>query len=114
MLKKCPCYDGMEENGTIGDFSRSKLTKVPEAVLNRGRHLEELYLDSNNIELLPKVCILTTFVRMRDDFKVSIINIHVYSIRLSTKYNQNYSNSLICLILAGGISTFEVANSLSE
>lgn len=56
MLKTCPCYNRMEENETIVDYSRRKLTKVPQEVLVRGRELEELYLDSNSIEILPKVC----------------------------------------------------------
>lgn len=47
----------MEENPTILDYSHKKLDEVPQEILDNGRMLEELNLDSNNIELLPKVAI---------------------------------------------------------
>ena len=45
----------MEENPIILDYSHKKLDEVPQEILDNGRMLEELNLDSNNIELLPKV-----------------------------------------------------------
>ena len=55
MLKKCSCYNRMEENPIILDYSHKKLDEVPREILDCGRMLEELYLDSNEIELIPKV-----------------------------------------------------------
>ncbi len=42
----------------ILDYSHKKLDEVPQEILDNGRMLEELYLDSNDIELIPKVAIL--------------------------------------------------------
>ena len=47
----------MEENPIILDYSHKKLDEVPREILDSGRMLEELYLDSNDIELIPKVAI---------------------------------------------------------
>lgn len=55
MLKTFSCYNGMDENEAIVDYSRKKLRKVPQEALVRGLAVEELYLDSNSIEILPKV-----------------------------------------------------------
>ncbi|XP_028417661.1 erbin-like [Dendronephthya gigantea] len=54
MLKNCSCYNTMDEEPIILDYSHRKLDEVPQEILDNGRMLEELYLDCNDIELLPK------------------------------------------------------------
>ena len=49
----------MEEPPTILDYSHKKLDEVPQEIVDNGRMLEELYLDSNDIELIPKVSYYT-------------------------------------------------------
>lgn len=48
----------MDEEPIILDYSHKKLDEVPQEILDNGRMLEELYLDCNDIELLPKVSTL--------------------------------------------------------
>lgn len=58
-LVPCRCFRGEEEIISVLDYSHCSLQQVPKEVFNFERTLEELYLDANQIEELPKV-ILTT------------------------------------------------------
>jgi hypothetical protein len=41
------------------DFTHQKLDEVPQEILDNGQILEELYLDQNDIELMPKVALFS-------------------------------------------------------
>ena len=47
----------MENNPIVLDCTHQKLDEVPQEILDNGQMLEELYLDQNDIELIPKVAI---------------------------------------------------------
>ncbi|XP_027729793.1 leucine-rich repeat-containing protein 7 isoform X2 [Vombatus ursinus] len=53
-LVPCRCFRGEEEIVTVLDYSHCGLQQVPKEVFNFERTLEELYLDANQIEELPK------------------------------------------------------------
>ncbi|KAM5256717.1 leucine-rich repeat-containing protein 7 isoform 3-T3 [Ctenodactylus gundi] len=53
-LVPCRCFRGEEEIISILDYSHCSLQQVPKEVFNFERTLEELYLDANQIEELPK------------------------------------------------------------
>lgn len=58
-LVPCRCFRGEEEIVSVLDYSHCGLQQVPKEVFNFERTLEELYLDANQIEELPKVnCVL--------------------------------------------------------
>ncbi|NXP41254.1 LRRC7 protein, partial [Leiothrix lutea] len=54
-LVPCRCFRGEEEIVSVLDYSHCGLQQVPKEVFNFERTLEELYLDANQIEELPKV-----------------------------------------------------------
>lgn len=54
-LVPCRCFRGEEEIVSVLDYSHCSLQQVPKEVFNFERTLEELYLDANQIEELPKV-----------------------------------------------------------
>ncbi|OXB82183.1 UNVERIFIED_CONTAM: hypothetical protein H355_009062 [Colinus virginianus] len=60
-LVPCRCFRGEEEIVSVLDYSHCGLQQVPKEVFNFERTLEELYLDANQIEELPKVGITTVF-----------------------------------------------------
>uniref|UniRef100_A0A8C5QNJ5 Leucine rich repeat containing 7 n=1 Tax=Leptobrachium leishanense TaxID=445787 RepID=A0A8C5QNJ5_9ANUR len=53
-LVPCRCFRGEEEVISVLDYSHCSLQQVPKEVFNFERTLEELYLDANQIEELPK------------------------------------------------------------
>uniref|UniRef100_K7FFI8 Leucine rich repeat containing 7 n=1 Tax=Pelodiscus sinensis TaxID=13735 RepID=K7FFI8_PELSI len=53
-LVPCRCFRGEEEIISVLDYSHCSLQQVPKEVFNFERTLEELYLDANQIEDLPK------------------------------------------------------------
>ncbi|XP_048353185.1 leucine-rich repeat-containing protein 7 isoform X6 [Sphaerodactylus townsendi] len=53
-LVPCRCFRGEEETISVLDYSHCSLQQVPKEVFNFERTLEELYLDANQIEELPK------------------------------------------------------------
>ncbi|XP_068949469.1 leucine-rich repeat-containing protein 7 isoform X3 [Petaurus breviceps papuanus] len=53
-LVPCRCFRGEEEIVAVLDYSHCGLQQVPKEVFNFERTLEELYLDANQIEELPK------------------------------------------------------------
>ncbi|XP_045148044.1 leucine-rich repeat-containing protein 7 isoform X4 [Echinops telfairi] len=53
-LVPCRCFRGEEEIISVLDYSHCSLQHVPKEVFNFERTLEELYLDANQIEELPK------------------------------------------------------------
>ncbi|XP_043376779.1 leucine-rich repeat-containing protein 7 isoform X1 [Chelonia mydas] len=53
-LVPCRCFRGEEEIISVLDYSHCSLQQVPKEVFNLERTLEELYLDANQIEDLPK------------------------------------------------------------
>nr|XP_056700340.1 leucine-rich repeat-containing protein 7 isoform X3 [Euleptes europaea] len=53
-LVPCRCFRGEEETVSVLDYSHCSLQQVPKEVFNFERTLEELYLDANQIEELPK------------------------------------------------------------
>uniref|UniRef100_H2ZSV2 Leucine rich repeat containing 7 n=1 Tax=Latimeria chalumnae TaxID=7897 RepID=H2ZSV2_LATCH len=53
-LVPCRCFRGEEEVISVLDYSHCSLQQVPKEVFNFERTLEELYLDANQIEDLPK------------------------------------------------------------
>uniref|UniRef100_A0A669PZX5 Leucine-rich repeat-containing protein 7 n=1 Tax=Phasianus colchicus TaxID=9054 RepID=A0A669PZX5_PHACC len=53
-LVPCRCFRGEEEIISVLDYSHCGLQQVPKEVFNFERTLEELYLDANQIEELPK------------------------------------------------------------
>ncbi|NXU59223.1 LRRC7 protein, partial [Turnix velox] len=54
-LVPCRCFRGEEEVISVLDYSHCGLQQVPKEVFSFERTLEELYLDANQIEELPKV-----------------------------------------------------------
>ncbi|NXV09014.1 LRRC7 protein, partial [Cettia cetti] len=54
-LVPCRCFRGEEEIVSVLDYSHCGLQQVPKEVFNFERTLEELYLDANQIEELPKI-----------------------------------------------------------
>ncbi|NWW45939.1 LRRC7 protein, partial [Pedionomus torquatus] len=54
-LVPCRCFRGEEEIVSVLDYSHCGLQQVPKEVFSFERTLEELYLDANQIEELPKV-----------------------------------------------------------
>jgi erbb2-interacting protein len=55
-LVPCRCLRGEEETVTTLDYSHCSLEQVPKEIFTFEKTLEELYLDANQIEELPKVC----------------------------------------------------------
>ncbi|XP_078263493.1 leucine-rich repeat-containing protein 7 isoform X3 [Rhinoraja longicauda] len=53
-LVPCRCFRGEEEVISVLDYSHCSLQQVPKEIFNFERSLEELYLDANQIEELPK------------------------------------------------------------
>ncbi|XP_074933278.1 erbin-like isoform X5 [Phalacrocorax aristotelis] len=53
-LVPCHCLRGEEEMVTMLDYSHCSLEQVPKEIFTFEKTLEELYLDSNQIEELPK------------------------------------------------------------
>ncbi|XP_032865069.1 erbin isoform X2 [Tyto alba] len=53
-LVPCRCLRGEEETVTTLDYSHCNLEQVPKEILTFEKTLEELYLDANQIEELPK------------------------------------------------------------
>ncbi|XP_069043185.1 erbin isoform X1 [Lepisosteus oculatus] len=53
-LVPCRCLRGEEESVTALDYSHCSLEQVPKEIFNYEKTLEELYLDANQIEELPK------------------------------------------------------------
>ncbi|XP_063795179.1 leucine-rich repeat-containing protein 7 isoform X5 [Pseudophryne corroboree] len=53
-LVPCRCFRGEEEIISVLDYSHCSLQQVPKEVFSFERTLEELYLDANQIEELPK------------------------------------------------------------
>uniref|UniRef100_A0A8V5G524 Leucine-rich repeat-containing protein 7 n=1 Tax=Melopsittacus undulatus TaxID=13146 RepID=A0A8V5G524_MELUD len=53
-LVPCRCFRGEEEIVSVLDYSHCGLQQVPKEVFSFERTLEELYLDANQIEELPK------------------------------------------------------------
>lgn len=62
-LVPCRCFRGEEEVISVLDYSHCSLQQVPKEIFSFERTLEELYLDANQIEELPKVTLkfLTSF-----------------------------------------------------
>lgn len=54
-LVPCRCLRGEEEAVTSLDYSHCSLETVPKEIFSLEKTLEELYLDANQIEELPKV-----------------------------------------------------------
>ena len=54
-LVPCRCLRGEEEAVTSLDYSHCSLEHVPKEIFSFEKTLEELYLDANQIEELPKV-----------------------------------------------------------
>ncbi|TVB80963.1 Erbin [Bagarius yarrelli] len=54
-LVPCRCLRGEEETVTSLDYSHCSLEQVPKEIFSFEKTLEELYLDANQIEDLPKV-----------------------------------------------------------
>lgn len=61
-LVPCRCFRGEEEIVSVLDYSHCSLQQVPKEVFNFERTLEELYLDANQIEELPKVNPLNSLI----------------------------------------------------
>lgn len=58
-VKKCPCLrPKIQKEVRELDYRHCSLKDVPAEVFNFERTLEELYVDSNQIRDLPKVCII--------------------------------------------------------
>ncbi|KAJ8377822.1 hypothetical protein AAFF_G00251410 [Aldrovandia affinis] len=53
-LVPCRCFRGEEDVISVLDYSHCSLQQVPKEIFNFERTLEELYLDANQIEELPK------------------------------------------------------------
>ncbi|XP_026863213.2 erbin isoform X3 [Electrophorus electricus] len=53
-LVRCRCLRGEEETVTSLDYSHCSLEQVPKEIFSFEKTLEELYLDANQIEELPK------------------------------------------------------------
>ncbi|XP_057194515.1 leucine-rich repeat-containing protein 7 isoform X5 [Triplophysa rosa] len=53
-LVPCRCFRGEEEVISVLDYSHCSLQQVPKEIFSFERTLEELYLDANQIEELPK------------------------------------------------------------
>ncbi|KAL8203802.1 UNVERIFIED_CONTAM: Leucine-rich repeat-containing protein 7 [Gekko kuhli] len=53
-LVPCRCLRGEEETVTALDYSHCSLEQVPKEIFTFEKTLEELYLDANQIEELPK------------------------------------------------------------
>ncbi|XP_007890304.1 erbin isoform X2 [Callorhinchus milii] len=53
-LVPCRCLRGEEEAVTVLDYSHCSLEQVPKEIFSFDKTLEELYLDANQIEELPK------------------------------------------------------------
>lgn len=54
-LVPCRCLRGEEETVTTLDYSHCSLEQVPKEIFTFEKTLEELYLDANQIEELPKL-----------------------------------------------------------
>lgn len=60
-LVPCRCFRGEEEVISVLDYSHCSLQQVPKEIFSFERTLEELYLDANQIEELPKVALMHMF-----------------------------------------------------
>lgn len=61
-LVPCRCFRGEEEVISVLDYSHCSLQQVPKEIFSFERTLEELYLDANQIEELPKVPLSHMFI----------------------------------------------------
>ncbi|MEQ2216752.1 hypothetical protein XENOCAPTIV_021711 [Xenoophorus captivus] len=61
-LVPCRCFRGEEEVISVLDYSHCSLQQVPKEIFSFERTLEELYLDANQIEELPKVALACMFI----------------------------------------------------
>lgn len=69
-LVPCRCLRGEEETVTTLDYSHCSLEQVPKEIFAFEKTLEELYLDANQIEELPKVCCM---ISLCVTFSVSLL-----------------------------------------
>lgn len=65
-LVPCRCFRGEEEIISVLDYSHCSLQQVPKEVFNFERTLEELYLDANQIEELPKVIYDNQYITLNE------------------------------------------------
>lgn len=76
-LVPCRCFRGEEEVISVLDYSHCSLQQVPKEIFSFERTLEELYLDANQIEELPKVTL--SYMRfptvMNTFFKMLMLNV---------------------------------------
>ncbi|NWX44975.1 LRRC7 protein, partial [Steatornis caripensis] len=73
-LVPCRCFRGEEEIVSVLDYSHCGLQQVPKEVFNFERTLEELYLDANQIEELPKVISVLPVIQMSKLFFLCVYN----------------------------------------
>lgn len=66
-LVPCRCFRGEEEVISVLDYSHCSLQQVPKEIFSFERTLEELYLDANQIEELPKVLLKWRFSPQLED-----------------------------------------------
>lgn len=67
-LVPCRCFRGEEEVISVLDYSHCSLQQVPKEIFSFERTLEELYLDANQIEELPKVTEISARMCLSADF----------------------------------------------
>ncbi|KAB0357822.1 hypothetical protein FD754_001978, partial [Muntiacus muntjak] len=77
-LVPCRCFRGEEEIISVLDYSHCSLQQVPKEVFNFERTLEELYLDANQIEELPKLI----FTKERENMVLSIPELKICLVHL--------------------------------
>lgn len=71
-LVPCRCFRGEEEVISVLDYSHCSLQQVPKEIFSFERTLEELYLDANQIEELPKVIMLFKLLNLDEAGQLSL------------------------------------------
>lgn len=81
-LVPCRCFRGEEEIISVLDYSHCSLQQVPKEVFNFERTLEELYLDANQIEELPKVIYDNQYITL-NEFLIVFHRLEIYNDNVS-------------------------------
>ncbi|NWQ71742.1 ERBIN protein, partial [Neopipo cinnamomea] len=101
-LVPCRCLRGEEETVTTLDYSHCSLEQVPKEIFTFEKTLEELYLDANQIEELPK----RTSPLVAKRIKVFMVSGFMYVIFMHVMESINFRLFFYLFLYLSGIQEF--------